>query len=42
MKEYDYSFASFTLGGAEYTIMADEPLDAETLYAMAGEILAQS
>ena len=42
VKEYDYSFASFTLGGAEYTIMADEPLDAETLYAMAGEILAQS
>lgn len=42
VEEHDYSFASFTLGGAEYTIMADEPLDAETLYAMAGEILAQS
>ena len=38
--EYDFSFASFTLDGAEYTLMADGALDEETLFAMAGELIA--
>ena len=40
--ERDFSFVSFTLEDTEYTLMAEGALPADTLCAMAGELIAQS
>ena len=40
IEEYDCSFATFTLDGADYVLMFQVPVEAQEMYAMAGEIIA--
>ena len=40
IEEYDYTFADFDLDQVHYNIMSMSPMDAETMYTMAGEIIA--